>query len=322
MMAGKHKRADVQAQDDKTLEFKLRLFIRNGHLKAGTFMRSFRALHIFLLGSFFLVGLLGPFSPAYSQTRKVDLELILAVDISGSIDEEEAKLQRKGYIDALTSPEVISAIRSGYHKRIAVSYFEWARYDLQFVIVPWRVIHDLESARIFSSALAAGSPGSGRRTSIAGAIEYAIPMFQKNDFEGPRQVIDISGDGPNNSGPLVTIARDKAIRAGLTINGLPIINDRPSRWGRPPMPNLDLYYRNCVIGGPRAFIVVAEDFKSFARAIRKKLVMEIVGITPKNDENAVSALSKIRSVFPLVRRTSPPCDEGERLRDSWSPEDF
>jgi hypothetical protein len=273
------------------------------------------------LGTFVLVDLLAPISSAFPQNQTVDLELVLAIDISGSIDEKEAELQRKGYIDALTSPEVISAIRSGYHKRIAVTYFEWTRYDSQFVIVPWKLIHDLESARAFAAVLAASSPGVGRRTSISGAIEYAIPMFQKNAFEGPRQVIDISGDGPNNSGPLVTIARDKAIRMGLTINGLPIINDRLSRSGRPPMPNLDLYYRKCVIGGPRAFMVVAENFRSFARAIRKKLVMEIAGVVPDKGDKAVFALSKIRSDLSLVRK-SPPCDEGERLRDSWTPEDF
>jgi len=285
-------------------------------------MRSPRFLHIIFLGALILFGFFGSVSPATSPFQKVDLELVLAVDISGSIDEEEANLQRKGYIDALISPEVISAIRSGYHKRIAVTYFEWTGYDSEFMIVPWRLIHDLESARAFSSALSAGTPGSGRRTSISGAIEYAIPMYQKNAFEGPRQVIDISGDGPNNSGPLVTIARGKAIRAGLTINGLPIINDRLSRRGRPPMPNLDLYYRNCVIGGPRAFIVVAENFKSFAHAIRRKLVLEIAEINLKNEEKIVRAFSKISPGFSLVRRVSPPCDEGERLRDSWVPEDF
>lgn len=285
-------------------------------------MHSPRALLFIVLGALFLVGLPGPVSPASSPAQKVDLELVLAIDISGSIDEEEARLQRKGYIDALTSPEVLSAIRSGYHKRIAVTYFEWAGYELEFMIVPWRLIHDLESARAFSSALAAASTYSGRRTSISGAIEFAIPLFQKNAFEAPRQVIDISGDGPNNSGPIVTAARDKAIQMGLTINGLPIINDRLSRSGRPPMPNLDLYYRNCVIGGPRAFIVVAEDFKSFARAIRKKLVLEIAKITPKNDGQVVRALSKIGPGFSLVQRVSPPCDEGERLRGNWSPEDF
>lgn len=281
-----------------------------------------RALLFIVLGALILGALPGPVSPASSPMQKVDLELVLAIDISGSIDEEEARLQRQGYIDALTSPEVLSAIRSGYHKRIAVTYFEWAGYELEFMIVPWKLIHDLESARAFSSALATASSSSGRRTSISGAIDFAIPLFQKNAFEGPRQVIDISGDGPNNSGPLVTIARDKAIRAGLTINGLPIINDRLSNSGRPPMPDLDLYYRNCVIGGPRAFIVVAEDFKSFARAIRKKLVLEIVNITPKNDGKVVSAISKTGSGFTLVQRVSPPCDEGERLRGSWSPDDF
>ncbi len=285
-------------------------------------MHSHRALHFILLGALILFGFPGSVSPASSLIQKVDLELVLAVDISGSIDEEEAKLQRKGYIDAITSPEVISAIRSGYHKRIAVTYFEWAGHDLEIMIVPWRLIHNLESAQAFSATLAAASTSSGRRTSISGAIEYAMPMFQKNSFLGPRQVIDISGDGPNNSGPLVAIARDKAIRSGMTINGLPIINDRLSRRGRPPMPNLDLYYRNCVIGGPRAFFVVAENFKSFARAIRKKLVLEIVDISPKDDEKVVRVLSKINSGFSLVRRISPPCDEGERIRDSWTPEDF
>ncbi|MFC1491509.1 DUF1194 domain-containing protein [Nitrospinota bacterium] len=279
----------------------------------------------FILGSIFFIG--SPVSQLHASQNvqtplRVDLELVLAVDISGSIDEEEARLQRKGYIDAFTSPEVLAAIRSGYHKRIAVTYFEWARYDYQIPIIPWTLIHDSESARAFSSSLAASPPGDGPRTSISGAIEYAIPMFSQNAFEGTRHVIDISGDGPNNSGSLVTMARDKGIRAGLTINGLPIINNNPSRWGWPPMPNLDLYYRNCVIGGPRAFIIVAKDFKSFAHAIRKKLVLEIAGITQDRERRESFFLARIRPKSVALDRKSPPCDVGERMRAQRWIDDF
>ncbi len=270
------------------------------------------------------LGLFRP--PPALAAQKVDLELLLAVDVSGSVDEEEGRLQRQGYVSAFRAPEVIAAIRSGFQKRIAVAYIEWAGTDFQTDIIGWTLIHDETSAHAFAAELEKRPIQTGPYTSISGAIEYAMPLFAKNGFEAPRRVIDISGDGPNNSGRLVTLARQEAIAAGFTINGLPIANERPSRFGRLPMPNLDLYYRKCVIGGPRAFIVVAEDFKSFARAIRKKLVLEIAGRMPK-ERRAAAAVKKRRAIQtsagPAMRRLaargrkSPTCNAGELRRRSW-----
>lgn len=256
-------------------------------------------------------------APTAKGGLRVDLELVLAVDVSGSIDEVESRLQRIGYVDAFTSPEVLLAIRSGFHKRIAVTYFEWAGFGHNLTLVDWTLVSGPESARKFAAALAAKPLGVGPYTSISGAIEYAMPLFGKNGFEGTRQVIDISGDGPNNSGRLVTTAREEALRSGFTINGLPIINTRPSRYGNPPMPNLDLYYKKCVIGGPRAFIVVAKDFRSFAKAIRKKLVLEIAGHAPPAFRSAARKTRRPGGAH-LISRTAPPCDAGERRRQSWS----
>ena len=221
-------------------------------------------------------------SPAWAAKtdQPVDLELVMAVDVSGSVDQFEARLQRKGYVDALARPEVIAAIRRGILRSIAVAYFEWSGWDHQDMVMSWTVLHDRRSVRAFAAALADSPIGFGRYTSISAAIEFAVLMFENNGFEGTRRVIDISGDGPNNSGRLVTTARALALTAGITINGLPITGNRPNRWGL-PMPDLDLYYKNCVVGGPGAFIVAAEDFKDFAVAIRRKLILEIAGVLPR-----------------------------------------
>ncbi len=242
----------------------------------------------------------------------VDLELVLAVDVSGSVDPEEGKLQRMGYVNAFRSTSVLRAILSGRYKSIAVAYVEWAGYDYQRVVAGWRRIHDKASAEEFAALLAREPVRIGPYTSISGAIAFALPMFEDNGFQGERRVIDISGDGPNNSGDYVTTARAKAIRAGVTINGLPIVNDRPSPWGRMPMKNLDLYYRKCVIGGRRAFLVVANDIASFGRAVRRKLVLEIVGLP-----GAIGPLGEERGAV-RVARAAPPCDAGEKRRRDWS----
>jgi hypothetical protein len=173
------------------------------------------------------------------------------------------------------------------------------------------------SAAAFASELAIQPVGVGPYTSLSDAITFAIPLSGDNGFEAPRQVIDISGDGPNNSGRLVTLARAEALKTRLTINGLPIMNDRPSRYGNPPMPNLDLYYKKCVIGGPRSFIVVAEDFRSFARTIRKKLVLEIAGAPPKPFLAAARPGAAARA-GGATDRVAPACDAGESRRSSWS----
>ncbi len=258
---------------------------------------------------------------AWSAQVSVDLELVLAVDVSGSVDEVEGKLQRMGYVNAFRSPSVLRAIQSGRHKSIAVTYMEWAGFDTQRVVVGWKQIHDEASAEEFASLLSREPIGVGPYTSISGAIEFALPMFENNGFTSERRVIDISGDGPNNSGDYVTNARERAIRTGVTINGLPIINNRPSPWGRMPMPNLDLYYRKCVIGGRRSFLVVANDFKSFGRAIRRKLILEIVGLPMTEKSRQALNVRKEKRTPVLISRVAPPCDAGERRRRSWS-EDF
>jgi hypothetical protein len=172
------------------------------------------------------------------------------------------------------------------------------------VIADWTVIHDTASALAFANDLKDPEPRTASRTAIAGGINSGIQFIIKNRFEGTRRVIDISGDGPNNWGDPVTDARDWAAQRRITVNGLPIMNGRPSLSGRPPMPDLDLYYINCVIGGPGAFIVVANDFDDFARAVRRKLVLEIAGIMTAPRPR----------IIRVALRKAPPCDIGERLR--------
>jgi hypothetical protein len=210
----------------------------------------------------------------------VDLELVLAVDISGSVDEVEAVLQREGYMAALRHPQVIEAIESGMFGRIAVSYVEWAGDHYQRTMLDWTLIDSGQSAFAFADALGEAPLATAHWTSLSTAIDYAVPMFDDNGFEGFRRVIDISGDGYNNRGRPVEWARDEAVAAGITINGLPIVNDRPNPWGGRPPFDLDRYYEQKVIGGPGAFIVVAENYTSFASAVLSKLLLEIAGDTP------------------------------------------
>ena len=210
----------------------------------------------------------------------VDLELVLAVDISGSIDEIEARLQREGYIRALAHPEIIQAIQSGVHGRIAITYIEWASDDDQQTLIEWTLVRDDASAKMLAHALAEAPLSTGRWTSISGAIDYSAKLFDNNGYQGSRRVIDVSGDGDNNRGRPAEWARDQAVAAGITINGLPILNGRPNPWGGTPLADLDRYFEEHVIGGPGAFIVVAEDFTAFAQAIMNKLLIEIAGVAP------------------------------------------
>jgi hypothetical protein len=221
-----------------------------------------------------------PGVPVAAQEVPVDLELVLAVDISGSVDEVEALLQREGYIAALRHPQVIEAIQGGMFGGIAVTYVEWAGDHYQRTMLGWTLLDGAESADAFADALAETPLLTAHWTSLSGAIDYAVPLFDDNGFEGFRRVIDISGDGHNNRGRPVEDARDEAVATGITINGLPIVNDRPNPWGGRPPIDLDVYYEQRVIGGPGAFIVVAEDYTSFASAILSKLLLEIAGETP------------------------------------------
>jgi hypothetical protein len=252
--------------------------------------------------------------PAMAQARDVpvDLELIIAVDVSGSIDADEAKLQRDGYVGAFSDKEVIGAITGGMLGKIAVTYVEWAGIHYSRTIVDWTVVDSEGSAVAFAERVAAAPIQTELWTSISMAIETALPMFDGNGIEGTRRVIDISGDGPNNQGGLVTGFRDKAVAAGVTINGLPIVNDKPSPWGWPPLPGLDLYYKHCVIGGSGAFMVVANTFTDFARAVRKKLLLEIADRQPYR----AAPERLFRAAANEPPREPPPCDIGER-RVHW-----
>jgi hypothetical protein len=226
--------------------------------------------------------------PAAAQDLPVDLELVLAVDISGSVDEQEARLQREGYIAALRHPDVIEAIRGGMFGRIAVAYVEWAGDHYQRTMLDWTVIEDQAGATEFADALAETPLLTAHWTSLSAAIDYAVPLFEDNGLKGFRRVIDISGDGHNNRGRLVEWARDDAVAAGITINGLPIVNDRPNPWGGRPPAGLDLYFEERVIGGPGAFMIVAKDYTAFASAILSKLLLEIAGETPPSSTLAAA----------------------------------
>ena len=214
---------------------------------------------------------------AAARAEKVDLELVLAVDVSGSVDSYEARLQRQGYLRALVHPRVIRAITSGEHRKIAVTYVEWAGVHYQSTVVDWTVLRDAASARAFAGRIAKAPYMREYWTSISGAIEFSIKRFAANPHKGARRVIDISGDGPNNSGRALAPIRARALKMGIVINGLPIVNNRPQPWGGPPPRNLDRYYAQKVIGGPGAFTIVARGFEDFGRAVRIKLVREIAG---------------------------------------------
>lgn len=216
----------------------------------------------------------------YDPAAEVDVELILAVDISQSMDEEEQKVQRKGYVSALTSPEVLEAIRIGPTGRIAVTYVEWGGQGEQYVVADWQVIDGPNTAAAFASKVAEAPLRQVQRTSIASALAFAVNLIEDNGFYGLRKVIDMSGDGPNNQGGQVTEARDLALTKGITINGLPLMMKGTGN-GWYHMPNLDHYYEDCVIGGPGAFTIPVHSKESFADAIRMKLVLEIAGLSPR-----------------------------------------
>jgi hypothetical protein len=213
-----------------------------------------------------------------SQTE-VDLELVLAVDISRSMDFDEQELQRAGYVAAFRHPEVIAAIGSGLTGRIAVTYLEWAGPGTQLHVVPWTLIDSPQSAHAFADAMAAAPISRERHTSISTGLITAAGLLAASPFIGLREVIDVSGDGPNNMGPPVLEARRAVLERGVTINGLPIML-RPGG-GFFNVHDLDVYYEHCVIGGPAAFLVTVESPDRFAVAIRRKLVLEIAGRMPK-----------------------------------------
>ena len=236
----------------------------------------------------------------------VDVELVLAVDVSYSMDMDELAIQREGYAQAIVSKEFLQALKTLPNGRIAVTYFEWAASSDQKIIIPWRVIDGPETADAVAEEIMKTPIRRASRTSISGAIYFAMPLFEANPYRGLRRVIDISGDGPNNNGPPVTGARDIALAKGITINGLPIMVKEPS-YSTMDIENLDLYYEDCVIGGPGSFVVSIKDRDKFKEAIRTKLLLEVAGRTPE------------RGIVPVAgQEPRVSCMIGEKIwQDRW-----
>jgi hypothetical protein len=233
----------------------------------------------------------------------VDLELVLAVDVSGSMDLDEQRLQRAGYLRAVTHDDVLNAVLSGPRQRIALTYMEWAGPGAQTVVVPWQLVDGVEAARRFTDRLAEAPLGRTRFTSISAALLFAADLFGGNGFAGERQVIDISGDGPNNSGVPVAPVRDEIADRGIVVNGLPIMI-KNSQLTTVTGFDLDVYYEDCVITGPGAFVVPVLALEDFAEAIRQKMAMEIAGTPP-------------RAIPAAARAPRVDCGIGEKMRGSW-----
>ncbi|MCO5158339.1 MAG: DUF1194 domain-containing protein [Aquamicrobium sp.] len=241
----------------------------------------------------------------------VDVELILAVDVSLSMSPDELAIQRDGYAAALTHGEVIRAIEDGMHGRIALAYVEWAGDSVQHVIVPWTIIANGEDARRVAERLTVAPSNSARRTSISGVLDFAADLFAESAHRGMRRVVDVSGDGPNNQGVPVTQARDALVAQGVTINGLPLMTTGRGYAGRFDLAELDAYYRDCVIGGPGAFMIPVNDWSHFPEAVRRKLVLELAGGAGGRD-----ALPVLRA---SVQAEGTDCMIGEKmwLNRSW-----
>jgi hypothetical protein len=229
--------------------------------------------------------------PAVAENDvEVDLELVLAVDISLSMDDEEQRLQRDGFIAAIRHPDVIAAIRDGLNGRIALTYLEWAGTASQEVLVPWSLIDGKAAAEAFAEKLAAIPLRGAHRTSISGALQYSRVLFEGSGFRGPRQVVDVSGDGANNQGMPVTLARDRLVDQGIVINGLAIMVERQGVEDFFTLSNLDEYFEDCVIGGPGAFVIRITDRNQLAPAIRRKMMLEIAAAEPRISPAAAPVL--------------------------------
>ena len=258
-----------------------------------------------------VAGLAAPAAPpsstqAADEARRVDVELVLAVDVSYSMDMDELALQREGYALAITSKEFLQALKTGPTGKVAVIYFEWAAATDQKIVVPWRVIDGPESAGALAEEILKAPLRRASRTSISGAINFAMPLFEANDYKGLRRVIDISGDGPNNNGEPVAVAREAALAKGVTINGLPIMS-KETNYATMDIENLDWYYEDCVIGGAGSFVVPIKTKEKFKEAIRTKLVMEVAHRVPEP-----------RIVPAATREPRVSCTVGEKIwQERW-----
>ncbi len=244
---------------------------------------------------------------AAAKLEPVDLELVLATDTSQSIDDSEAMLQREGVAAAFRSPEIARAIQAGALGKIGVLYLDWSGAGNDRIVVNWWVIHDRPSADAFSAALLKAPRTYGSGTAIGEAITLAAGLIEANNLEGTQKTIDVSGDGPNNQGRAVAEARDEVAAKGITINGLPIVTDEygGGEWGA-YYGELDKYYANCVIGGPRSFALPAKGFQDFATAIRRKLVLELSDAA-QPPRGAPSPIVKVAAVpTPQLQRPLRP----------------
>ncbi len=218
-------------------------------------------------------------APALAQAaEQVDLLLVLAADVSRSVDHPKFLLEREGYAAAISDPQVIDVIKSGPHQRIALCFVEWSGFGAQKLLIDWSLIDGPGAARKFGDQLLELPRSFADRTSISGGIEFAAAQMEHAPYEATRRTIDVSGDGTNNAGRDVKLARDEALAKGIVINGLVILSDRPVPWNAEhtnPPGGLEKYYQDNVVGGPGAFVMVAENFNSFGRAIIKKLIAEI-----------------------------------------------
>lgn len=241
-----------------------------------------------------------------SEGEEVDVAIVFAVDISYSMDPEEQALQKLGYVEALNSPEVIAAIRAGMTGKIAIAYFEWANAFDQRMVLPWTLIDGPESARAAADRITASPLRRAQRTSISGAVNFGRTLLEAMPYRAFRKVLDVSGDGPNNNGDLVEIARERALKAGIVINGLPIVVKRPTGYGWGDIKNLDHYYEDCVIGGPGAFMVAIRSRDQFLSATRSKIIREVADLGARDVE------------FANSDRPKSDCTIGERMyRERW-----
>jgi hypothetical protein len=235
----------------------------------------------FLFAIAFCAGFARGFALAETEggaaAMEVDMQLVLAVDVSRSMSPRELEIQRRGYAAALTSDQVMGAILDGPLGRIAITYVEWAGSGSQRVLVPWRLVESPSDAAEIARLLLETPRSSARRTSISGGMLYAAALFEESRYTSFRRVIDISGDGPNNQGIAVTVARDSVIAEGITVNGLPLMT-REGNGATWHLDDLDLYYQNCVIGGVGAFMIPVRDWDEFPAAVRRKLVLEIADV--------------------------------------------
>ncbi len=235
------------------------------------------------IGIWILAASIGSLGGVARAAEQVDLVLVMAADVSRSIDAAKFHLQREGYAQAMADPQVLEAIRAGPHGSIAVCFVEWSGASSQKLVVDWTRVSDAQTARQFSDGIVEAPRSFADRTAISGGIDFAMAQLERAPFEAPRRVIDVSGDGTNNAGREVAAARDEAVAKGVTINGLAILSDAPLAWNPEhtnPPGGLGEYYRLNVIGGPSAFVLVAQDFSSFGQALVKKLISEVAGAIP------------------------------------------